>query len=102
MATQRQSNTLNTIPDYGNGVERVVPVPAMGDDRFIYQIDDGAAYNSAPHIGPYVGHIYTDIQVRVGVFMFALSIDSGPDANPATLAVSIMRSLMAKERAVCG
>lgn len=102
MAGQRGSNTLNTIPDYGNGVERVVSVPATGDDAFMYQIDEGAAYNSTPHTGPYVGHIYTDIGVRLGALMFALSIDSGPDANPASLAVSLARSLMAKEQAVCG
>lgn len=102
MASQRGSNRFNTVPDYGNGVERVGRVPAVGDDAFMYQIDDGAAYNSAPHTGPYVGHIYTDIQVRVGPLMFALSIDSGPAANPAALAVSLMRSLMAKERSVCG
>lgn len=102
MATQRESNTLNTIPDYGNGVERVVPVPSMGDDAFMYQIDDGAAYISAPHTGPYVDHIYTGIEVRTGSLMFAVSIDSGPDANPAALGVSIMQRLMAKERAVCG
>jgi len=102
MATQRQSNQFNTVPDYGDGVERIPAVPAMGGDAFMYQIDDGAAYNSTPHTGPFIGHIDTDIEVRVGVLMFALSIDSGPDADPAALAVSIMRSLMAKERTVCG
>jgi hypothetical protein len=102
MATQRQSNQFNTVADYGDGVERIPSVPPMGGDAFMYQIDDGAASNSTPHTGPYVGHIFTDLEVRVGVLMFALSIDSGPDANPAQIAVSIMRSLMAKERSVCG
>ncbi len=102
MAAQRGSNQPNAIPDYGNGVERIATAPPIGDDTFLYQIDDGATYNSVPHTGPYVGHVYTNIEVRDGRLMFALSIDSGPGAGPATLAVTIIRTLIAKERAVCG
>jgi hypothetical protein len=101
MATQRESNQPNAIPDFGNGVERVATTPALGDDSLLYQIDDGATYNSAPHTGPYVGHIYTSLEVRDGHLMFAVSLDSGPAAGPATLAVTIIRSLIAKERSVC-
>jgi len=41
----------------------VVATPALGDETFIYQIDDGAPYKAAPYNGPYVGRVYTSIQV---------------------------------------
>ncbi len=101
MAGQRLSNQPNTIPDYGNGVERIPPVPVMGDDAFMYQIDDGAASGHTPQTGPFVGHIYTNIEVRFGVVILALSIDAGPGANPGALAVSTMQKMIANEEAVC-
>lgn len=101
MRGQVASNRPNDIPMYGNGVERVITTPHLGDETLLYQIDDGAPYNSHAFLGPFVGHIYTDIQVRDGDLIYALSIDSGPAANPASLAISLMRSLIAKERAVC-
>jgi hypothetical protein len=87
---------------YGNGVERVQQTPHLGDDTLLYQIDDGAPYVSTPYTGPFVGHIYTDIQVRDGDVIYALSIDSGPAADPASLAISLARALIAKEHSVCG
>jgi hypothetical protein len=101
MAGQRLSNVTNTIPDYGNGVERIPPVSAMGDDAFMYQIDDGAPYGWAPYTAAYVGHIYTNIEVRVGVVILALSIDAGPGANPGALAVSTMQKMIVNADAVC-
>jgi hypothetical protein len=101
MGGQRLSNQPNNIPDYGNGPERIPPVPAMGDDAFMYQIDDGAPYGHTPQIGPFVGHIYTDIEVRLGVVIFAISIDAGPDANPGALAVSTMQQMLANDQTVC-
>jgi hypothetical protein len=101
MAGLHAANVTNTIPRYGSGVERIPPVPAMGDDAFMYQIDDGAAYGFAPYTGPFVGHIYTNIEVRVGVVILALSIDAGPEANPGALAVSTMQNMLANEDAVC-
>jgi hypothetical protein len=102
MRGQRASNQPNDIPMNGNGVERTPRIPAMGDDALLYQIDKGARYNSNPYAGPFVGDVYTDIQVREGGVIYALSIDSGPAVNPATLAVSLVQKLMTKERAVCG
>jgi hypothetical protein len=102
MSGQEETNRPNDIPMYGNGVERVVATSGLGDETLLYQIDDGAPYNSSPFTGPFVGHIYTDIQVRDGDVIYALSIDSGPDADPASLAVSLVRALIAKEHAVCG
>jgi hypothetical protein len=102
MLGQKASNQPNNLPMYGNGVEVTPTIPAMGDDALLYQIDRGAPYNSIPYSGPFVGDVYTDIQVREGDVIYALSIDSGPAANPAMLAVSLMQKLMAKERAVCG
>lgn len=101
MAGQRASNENNTNPRYGNGVERIPTVPAMGDDAFMYQIDDGAAYVAAPYTGPFVGHIYTNIEVRVGVVILALSIDAGPGAGPGALAVSTMQTMLANAESVC-
>jgi hypothetical protein len=74
----------------------------MGDDTFIYQIDNGAPYDSTPFTGPYVGHVYTDIEVRVRDVIFAVSVDSGPTADSASFAASVVSHLMAKEKCVCG
>jgi hypothetical protein len=102
MSGQEASNQPNDIAMYGNGVERVQQTPHLGDDTLLYQIDDGAPYVSTPYTGPFVGHIYTDIQVRDGDVIYALSIDSGPAADPASLAISLARALIAKEHSVCG
>lgn len=102
MLGQKTSNQPNDIPMYGNGVEVTPRLPAMGDDALLYQIDKGAPYYAGPYTGPFVGDIYTDIQVRVGDVIYALSINSDPDANPAALAVSLVQKLMAKEKATCG
>jgi hypothetical protein len=101
MSGQEVSNKPNDIAMEGNGVERVQQTPALGDETLLYQIDDGAPYNSSPFTGPFVGHVYTDIQVRDGDVIYALSIDSGPAADPASLAISLVRALIAKEHAVC-
>jgi hypothetical protein len=102
MLGQEASNRPNDIPMYGNGVEATPKIPVMGDDALLYQIDKGAPYDSGPYTGPFVGDIYTDIQVREGDVIYALSIDSGPDANSAALTVSLVQKLMAKEKATCG
>jgi hypothetical protein len=102
MLGQKASNQPNDIPMYGNGVEVTPRIPAMGDDALLYQIDKGAPYSPGPYTGPFVGDIYTDIQVREGDVIYALSIDSGPGANPAALAVSLVQKLMAKETTTCG
>lgn len=102
MSGQEASNQPNDIPRYGNGVERVPTTPKLGDETLLYQIDDGAPYTASAYTGPFVGHIYTDIQVRDGDLIYALSVDSGPTADPASLAISLVRALIAKERTVCG
>ncbi len=102
MLGQKASNQPNDIPMYANGVELTPTIPSLGDDAFLYQIDKGAPYDSTPYIGPFVGDIYTDIQVREGDVIYALSINSGPEANPAFLAVSLVQKLMTKEHAACG
>lgn len=102
MLGQKASNQPNDIPMYGNGVEVTPKIPLLGDDALLYQIDKGAPYHSGPYTGPFVGDIYTDIQVRVGDVIYALSINSDPDAKSAALAVSLVRKLMAKETAACG
>ena len=102
MGGQEASNRPNDMPMYGNGVERVVATPVLGDDTFLYQIDDGAPYKPVPYNGPYIGTVYTDIQVRDGDLIFAVSITSVPDTGMASLAVSVVRALMAREHSVCG
>jgi hypothetical protein len=102
MGGQEASNRPNNKPMYGNGVERIVATPVLGDDTFMYQIDDGAPYKPAPYNGPYVGRVYTSIQVRDGDLIFAVSIISIPDTGMASLAVTVMRALIARERSVCG
>lgn len=102
MGGQEASNRTNNVPMYGNGVERVVATPVLGDDTFLYQIDDGAPYKPVPYNGPYIGTVYSDIQVRDGDLIFAVSIISVPDTGMAALAVSVVRALMAREHTVCG
>jgi hypothetical protein len=99
---QEAPNRPNDMPIYGNGVERVVATPVLGDDTFLYQIDDGAPYKPVPYNGPYIGTVYTDIQVRDGDLIFAVSITSVPDTGMAPLAVSVVRALMARDHSVCG
>jgi hypothetical protein len=101
MASQRMDHPAEDIANYGSSVERRPTVQSMGDDTFIYQIDDGAPYNSTPFTGPYVGHIYTDIEVRVDGVIFAVSVDSGPSIDSASFAASVVSHLMAKERSAC-
>jgi hypothetical protein len=76
--------------------------PSLGDDTFMYHYDVGEGIDSAPYADLHPGDVYTNIEVRDGSIVFALSVDSGPEADPAALAVSIVRSLIAKERVVCG
>jgi hypothetical protein len=102
MASQRMEHPVEDVANYGSGVERSPTVRSMGDDTFIYQIDDGAPYGSTPFTGPYVGHIYTDIEVRVGGVIFALSVDSGPSIDSGSFAASVVSHLMAKEQSACG
>jgi hypothetical protein len=52
MGGQEASNRPNNEPMYGNGVERVVATQGLGDDTFMYQIDDGAPYKPASYSGP--------------------------------------------------
>ena len=102
MASQRLEHPAEDVANYGSGVERSPAVPSMGDDTFIYQIDDGAPYDSTPFTGPYVGHVYTDVEVRVGGVIFAVSVDSGPSIDSASFAASVVSHLMANERSACG
>jgi hypothetical protein len=102
MASQRMEHPPEDIANYGSGVERSPAVPSMGDDTFIYQIDSGARYDSTPFTGPYVGHVYTDIEVRVSDVIFAVSVDSGPSVDSASFAASVVSHLVAKEKSVCG
>jgi hypothetical protein len=46
--------------------------------------------------------LYTDIQVRDGDLIYAISFISVPDTGMASLAVLVMRALIARERSVCG
>jgi hypothetical protein len=85
-----------------NQAQAVSTVPSLGDDTFVYQMDDGALYTSTPYVGPYVGHIDTNVEVRDGELIFAVSVDSGASGDPVTLAVSVVRKLLAKEHTNCG
>lgn len=102
MGGQEASNRPNNMPMYGNGVERVVATSVLGNDTFMYQIDEGAPYKPVPYNDPYIGTVYTDIQARDGDLIFAVSIVSVPDTGMASLALSVVRALMAREHAVCG
>ena len=102
MSGQGASNRPNDLPMYANGVERVPELIALGDATFIYQIDQGAPYKPAPYDGPYVGRVYTALQVRDGDLIYAVSVNSVRDTGMPSLAISVVQTLIAKERAVCG
>lgn len=102
MSGQTASNRPNDLPMYANGVERNPVVPTLGDDTLLYQLDQGAPYKPVPYDGPYVGSVYTDIQVRDGDLIYAISFISIPDTGMAPLAVAVMRALIAREQSVCG
>jgi hypothetical protein len=102
MSGQKTNNRPNDIPMYGNGVERNPVVPALGDDTLLYQLDQGAPYKPVRYDGPYVGTVYTDIQVRDGYLIYAMSFISIQDTGMASLAVTVMRALIAREQSVCG
>lgn len=53
-------------------------------------------------MGPYVGRVDTNIEVRDGDLIYAIDIISVPDTGMAPLAISVIRALVAKERSVCG
>jgi hypothetical protein len=101
MSQDRASNQPNDVAMFGNGVERNPPLPSLGDDTFVTQIDVGAPYTSTPYLGPYVGHIHTNVEVRDGELIFAVSVDSDASGDPVTLAVSVVRKLLAKEHTNC-
>ncbi len=102
MTGQKASNHPNDLPMYANGVERNPVVPALGDDTVLYQLDQGAPYRPVSYDGPYIGTVDTDIQVRDGDLIYAVSFISIPDTGMASLAVTVMRSLIAKEHSICG
>lgn len=102
MSGQKANNRPNDLPMYANGVERNPMVPALGDDTLLYQLDQGAPYKPVPYDGPYVGTVYTDIQVRDADLIYAISFISIPDTGMAALGGTVMRSLIAKEQSVCG
>ena len=102
MSEQKANNRPNDLAMYANGVERDPVVPALGDDTLLYQLDQGAPYKPVPYDGPYIGTVDTDIQVRDGDLIYAMSLISTPDTGMAALAVKMMRSLIARERSVCG
>jgi hypothetical protein len=87
---------------FGDGVERSPQVPALRNDTFMYQIDIGAPYTSHNYVGPHVGRVDTNIEVRDGDLIYAIDIISVPDTGMAPLAISVIRALVAKERSVCG
>jgi hypothetical protein len=64
MASRRMEHPPEDIANYGCGVERSPTVPPMGDDTFIYQIDNGAPNTSTPFTGPYPGHVVSHLMAK--------------------------------------
>jgi hypothetical protein len=102
MTAQRMDHPTEDVANYGSGVERSSTLASMGDDAFIYQIDMDAPNVSTPYSGAYIGHSYTDVEVRAGDVIFAVSVDSGPDIDSSSFATSVVSHLMAKEESACG
>jgi hypothetical protein len=102
MMSQHQEHQPNDIANTRNGVEVNPTVASLGDDTLVYQIDEGAPPSSQPFTGPFVGHVYTGIEVRQGELIFAISIDSGPTLDAASLAQTLMTKLIANDAMSCG
>ena len=101
MASQRQEHQPNTIPDYGDGVQDNPAVALIYDDTFVYRIDYGAPYSSLAYTGPYLGDVYTNIEVRQQQIIYAIAIDAAPAVDAVSVAVSLMQKLTANESGVC-
>ena len=90
MAGQRVMNVPNDNPITRNGVETVPSTVMIGDDTFAFQLP------GMPH------GVFTDIQSRVGAYLFSVSTESSPTYDAISAAVKLMTSLHAKEHAACG
>ncbi len=103
MTQSRQSDPVNDIPVQGNLV-RYITVPSLGDDTFAMQLDRSYAGGSGamPQLGPFVGDVYTDIEVREGMYVYAASIDASPMAGAVTAAVRLLQLMTTREPAACG
>ncbi|HEY6470011.1 MAG TPA: hypothetical protein VI434_09600 [Candidatus Dormibacteraeota bacterium] len=103
MTQSRQSNRANDVPIRGNLV-RYVTVPNLGDDTFATQHDRSYAGGSgeSPQLGPFVGDVYTDIQIRDGMYVYAVSIDAAPKADAVSAAMRLLRLMTTREPASCG
>jgi hypothetical protein len=101
MSGQREVNQTNTDAKYGAGVESLPIAPQLGDDTFLFEVDKGAPTDSDSYTGAFVGDVYSDIQVRVGQLLYAISVDAAPGANGASITEGLVQQLMAKEAAAC-
>ena len=90
LAGQRQMNIPNDNPKTRNGVETIAMTALIGDDTFAYQIP-GAADG-----------VFTDIQSRVGPYVFGVFTQSSAAYAAVDGVVKLMTSLHLKEQAVCG
>jgi hypothetical protein len=101
MRELQQRHQPDDFPLSGEGVERTPSVSRMGDAAFMYQIDYGAPRVTGPYSGPFVGHLYTAIDVLQGDVIFGIGIDSGPSIDAASLARALALKLLTKSTAAC-
>jgi hypothetical protein len=90
MSLQRSGNAPNSNPKTNNGLEIDPPVSRIGDQTFAYQIIRASA-----------GDVFTDVIIRQGDLILAVSDDGGPGSNGVNTASSLIRALLAKEQATC-
>jgi hypothetical protein len=86
MAGTRSANIPGAATGSGAGVETTPSVTPLADDTFAYQTVASASEPS---------DTYTDIQVRDGAVIYAVSIDSGPTVQAVSIARSLVEQLMA-------
>ena len=77
----------------GAGVLKLPSVAPLGDDSFVYQTTASATSPS---------DTFTDIEVREGAAIYAVSIDSGANANAVALARALVAQLVERAAARCG
>jgi hypothetical protein len=103
VAESRQSYPINDVPVHGN-VVRYPDIRNLGDESFAMQADQTYAGgpNTLPQLGPFVGDVYTAVEVREGAYIYAVGINAAPQADAVSAAAKLVQQMMSDQEAACG
>jgi hypothetical protein len=104
LAERRQSYPVNDTPIKGSGLTTHPSVPSMDEDIFALQVDRSSPGGAgiATYTGPFVGDVYTDIEVREGVYVYSGGIDAAPRADAVSAATGLVQRMMSNQEGACG